>query len=66
MNHYTENRISHFVDKVLWSMLAGSVLMGVNQLKDISTTISTLNERMAVVVERVGNHEKRLDTLEHR
>lgn len=66
MNHYTENRISHFVDKVLWSMLAGSVLMGVNQLKDINTTISTLNERMAVVVERVGNHEKRLDSLEHR
>lgn len=64
MNHQAENRLNHFIDKIIWGLLAGSVVFGVGELRDIGNTISTLNERMAVVVEKVSNHEKRIEHLE--
>ena len=64
MNHQNENRLNLFIDKIIWGLLAGSVVFGVGELRDIGNTISTLNERMAVVVEKVSNHEKRIEHLE--
>jgi hypothetical protein len=64
MNHQNENRLNHFLDKIIWGLLAGSVVFGVGELREIGNTISTLNERMAVVVEKVSNHEKRIEHLE--
>jgi hypothetical protein len=64
MNHQNENRLNHFIDKIIWGLLAGSVVFGVGELRYIGNTISTLNERMAVVVEKVSNHEKRIEHLE--
>jgi len=66
VTHNTENRINHLMDKIIWGLLAGSVVFGVGELREISNTISSLNERMAVVVEKVSNHEKRIDNLENK
>lgn len=55
---------SDFTDRILWALLTGAIIIAVNLLKEISSSINQLNERMAVVVEKVTGHEKRIEALE--
>lgn len=66
MNHQQESRVNHFLDKLLWGLLAGAVMYGSSSLSDMSKSVSQLSERMAVIVEKVGNHDKRIEHIEER
>lgn len=52
------------VDRIFWALVCAILYYGVDQLRDLSKSVNTLNEKIAVVVSQVGSHEKRLDWLE--
>ncbi len=67
-----EPTFSHFIDKAFWALLLGSVGFGVHFLSELSATVRSLDEKMLLIVERqaydhktIGDHEARLNTLEH-
>lgn len=54
----------HLIDRLFWALITFVVWLGVEELKGLSTRVSDLNEKMAIIVTQVGFHEKRLDVLE--
>lgn len=56
----------HFVDRVFWALLIGSIVYATSQLQTLTKNVATLNEKMAVVIEKVSMQDHRLDRLEQR
>jgi len=53
-----------FTDKFFWALLIGVVSLGVSYLKDVSTSVNSLNIKIALVIEKVNSHEIRIDRFE--
>jgi hypothetical protein len=73
MQNNTETRINHLLDKVLWALLAGSVVVGVSEIKEMRMSVEKLNINIAVIVadqaslkEKVDKHEVKIEKLELR
>lgn len=47
-------------------LIVGSVVVGVDALKDLSKSINELNVKIGVVIERTDGQQKRLDNHEER
>lgn len=54
------------VDRVFWSFILAIAAYVANQAGAINKNISELNEKVAVVLEKVANQEKRNDTQDIR
>ena len=52
------------IDWLVKGILSGSIVYGVSILGKIYLSIQELNVRIAVVIEKVTNHEKRIEKLE--
>lgn len=68
--HYT---FEAFFDKIAWACITAIGLYAATTLKDMSTSILTLNTNTAVIIEKVGtqaetikDHDSRIRTLEKR
>jgi hypothetical protein len=57
---------SDFKDIALHVLLSGWFLIFVYFLKKLIGSIDDLNVKLAVVIERLSDHERRLDQLERR
>lgn len=55
---------SAFKDWALLGLLGGGLYLLIDILKDISNSIKTLNEQIAVVIKKTDDHEKRIEKLE--
>lgn len=53
-----------FVDRIFWLLLTTAIFYSASQLKILSTNVSELNEKMAIVLTRLGDYDHRLDALE--
>jgi hypothetical protein len=47
-------------------MLLGICKVGLNEVKAMSASIESLNQKMAVVLERVANQDRRISILENK
>lgn len=52
--------LSKHLEKAFWALILGAAGLVVTSLKDISASIGTLNERVAVVIERVSWQDSEL------
>ena len=50
-----------FVEWAFYGIVGGCSVYGVNVLAQLKDSVSSLNEKMAAIIERTTNHEKRLD-----
>lgn len=48
----------HVLSWALQGMISGGIMIGVSELRKIRESVSTLNERVAVVVEKTSIHER--------
>lgn len=55
-----------YVDKVFWAATIWVATQMAGKVDTISTNIAELNVKMAAIVERTANQEKRIDSLEGR
>lgn len=53
-----------FVDRFFWLLLTGAIFYSSTQLKVLSNNVQELNEKMAVVLTRLGDYDHRIDQLE--
>ena len=51
-------------DWIIKGIISGSLVFGVSILGKIYLTMQELNVKLAVVIEKVTNHEKRIEKLE--
>ena len=59
--------LSAWLDKILWALLLGVSTLGVQTLKDMSSNINELNQKIAIVLEWktiLQDHSDRLRALE--
>lgn len=63
-----ENRLDFgkFIDKAFWALITASVIFAANELKSIGNNVSELNEKMAVVLTRLSDTDRRTEQIEHR
>ena len=54
-------QFNQFVEWVFYGILSGCFIYGVSILKDLNKSIETLNNQIAVVIEKVTWHEKWLE-----
>lgn len=54
------------VEWVFYLLLSLGVKSATSSLKELKNSVNTLNVSMAVIVERISGHEKRLDDHEKR
>ena len=54
------------MDRAFWTLLTASAVYAANQLKVVSASIEELNVKMGVVVEKISNTDRRVDTLDQR
>lgn len=59
-------KFSHFVDRIFWALLTASVVYAASELKTVSTSVEELNIKMGVVVEKISNAEKRVDSQDRK
>lgn len=59
-----EDQILQWVDKGIWLVITGLASFAVQALRSMNHSISDLNHKVAVMIERMTNQEKRIDTLE--
>lgn len=52
---------AQFVEWVFYGLISGCFVYGVSILKNLNKSIETLNIQIAVIIEKISNHEKRLD-----
>lgn len=55
-----------FVDRCFWAILCAIALYAADELKGMGTNIADLNEKMAVVLTRLSDQDKRFDLIERR
>ena len=55
---------SHFVDRAFWTALTGSALFMASQMHEIGTTVAELNMKMATVIEKMSDQDRRIERLE--
>lgn len=53
-----------FLDKAFWSLTAGICSFGVYYLQEMSKSVHTLNQTMAVIITRMEVSEERIFNLE--
>ena len=53
-----------FVDRAFWLLLTSAIFYSSAQLRTLSNNVSELNEKMAIVLTRLGDYDHRLDVLE--
>lgn len=56
----------HFIDRSFWALLTAAAVYGASQLKTVSESVEKLNIKMGVIIEKISNAEKRLDTQDRR
>jgi len=63
-----EKRLSlkRYVDKAFWLLLCAVIAFAAEELKSIGDNVSSLNEKMATVIERLSNQDHQNDLFEHR
>lgn len=53
-----------FVDRVFWALITGSAIYAASQLRTLGENVSELNEKMAVVISRLGDYDRRIMFIE--
>ena len=66
MEHLADPHFSQFVSWGFYGLLSFVGWMGVSRLGSLDDSIRTLNEQIAVIINRVDTHEKRLDRHEEK
>ena len=54
-------QFNQFVEWVFYGVVSGSFIYGLSILKDLNRSVETLNNQIAVVIEKVTWHEKWLE-----
>lgn len=63
--HVRRMTFGQVLDRVFWSLVTSLGVYASNELKSVNTNISELNKKLAVVVEKMTNTERRLDSQDH-
>lgn len=56
----------HLVDRVFWGLMTSVAIYAASQIRDMSNSIASLNEKMAVVIVQLSDTERRLDAQSRR
>lgn len=54
----------HFVDRLLWALLALTGIYVSTQLKSLGDNVAILNQAMGVMLEKTSNFSNRIEHLE--
>ena len=57
---------TELVKWIFFSLISGVSIYAVNLLKELTRSVSELNIKVAIIIARTENHEKRLDRLENK
>jgi len=65
--------LEQYIEKAFWALFLGVVTFGVSFIKELSTNVSDLNNKVSIILmnserqsEMIRDHEGRLITLERR
>ena len=56
--------VQQFFDWAFKSIITGCIVYGVGVMSKLQASVENLNVNVAVVIERVANHEKEIERLE--
>lgn len=67
------DKLNAYIERAFWGLLLGIISLGVGFLKDMNASVSELNSKVAVMLERqttqdlrIVDHEGRIIRLERR
>lgn len=58
--------VSSWIEKSFWSLIVAIACSGVSTLKELTVNVNELNQKMAVMLEKMADHDQRIHYLEDR
>lgn len=66
MNYNQKVKLEKFIEKIFWALLLSVCKLGLDEVKTMSTNISDLNQKMAIIMTKISDQEDTLKDHTHR